>query len=291
MFSLVFGFWNWFTQKKELRFLIVGIDNAGKTTTLERIKQIYNSKTPQAALDRITPTIGLNLCHVTFDRTWTGVFWDLGGQLMLRGIWENHYRECNGIIFVVDSTDALRLAEVRSTFESVVNHPALYNKRVPVVILINKQDVKQQARSVDYVIRAMSLEPHISVATVLDYPLCSSGSPKGERLTASTAASGTPSAPRMSCRSATSTTSNAQPPFKVTDVPTKFSISSGSSFTVSSSSCSSPVEATTLRAGCFPANQSVRIVCVAGCSAIKNVNISPALSILFDNARNSAALL
>lgn len=43
-------------------------------------------------------------------------FWDLGGQKDLQSIWERYYSECHAIVFVVDSTDPVRLEECRDTF-------------------------------------------------------------------------------------------------------------------------------------------------------------------------------
>lgn len=43
-------------------------------------------------------------------------FWDLGGQRDLQSIWERYYTECHAIVFVVDSTDPVRLEECRDTF-------------------------------------------------------------------------------------------------------------------------------------------------------------------------------
>jgi ADP-ribosylation factor related protein 1 len=89
------------------------------------------------------------------------IFWDLGGQRELMSIWENYYAECHGIIFVIDSTDKERLANVRDAFGKLSaigscqhqsNHPCclLFVEKVinsqevegvPVLVLANKQDV------------------------------------------------------------------------------------------------------------------------------------------------------
>lgn len=290
MFALVSGFWNWFTHKKELRFLIVGIDNAGKTTTLERIKQIYRSKTPQTSLDRITPTIGLNVCHVTFDRTWAGVFWDLGGQLMLRGIWENHYQECSGLIFVIDSTDESRLGEVRATYESVVNHPALYGRQLPVVLLINKQDVEPQAYSVAYIIKFLGLEPHLKNTHIIEYK-----SPT----VSTTVQNDSSSLSSSSSLSASSTrwTATTQPNVRqqytstvATAVPSQHpGTTEMSSQCVTTSVIGAPSSLSSVGDATNPplptSKHPVRVVCVAGCSAAKNINIDAALAILVNSAK------
>lgn len=64
---------------------------------------------------------------------------------MLRGIWEKHYRDCDAIVFVVDSTDTARFDEVKATFVSVMRHPILFSREVPVLFLINKQDDEDRA--------------------------------------------------------------------------------------------------------------------------------------------------
>lgn len=48
-------------------------------------------------------------------------FWDLGGQRDLQSIWERYYTECHAIVFVVDSTDPVRLEECRDTFGNLKN--------------------------------------------------------------------------------------------------------------------------------------------------------------------------
>ena len=40
-------------------------------------------------------------------------FMDLGGQVVLRKIWEKYYTQCNGVIFVIDGSDEDRLNEAK----------------------------------------------------------------------------------------------------------------------------------------------------------------------------------
>ena len=64
-FSLLSGFISWLFSKDELKVLMVGLDYAGKTTLLERIKHAYAPAYRGIALDAIPPTIGMNLATVT----------------------------------------------------------------------------------------------------------------------------------------------------------------------------------------------------------------------------------
>lgn len=56
-------------------------------------------------------------------------FWDLGGQRDLQSIWERYYTECHAIVFVVDSTDPIRLEECRDTFGTIVLIKSRYAKK------------------------------------------------------------------------------------------------------------------------------------------------------------------
>lgn len=106
MFSLLYGFWEYIFRKEELRVLILGLDKAGKTTLLERLKSLY-SDVPGLEIDKILPTVGLNVGRLDISKSQL-LFWDLGGQSGLRSIWDKYYADSHGIIFVVDSTSPER---------------------------------------------------------------------------------------------------------------------------------------------------------------------------------------
>ena len=80
MFSLLSGFITWLFSKDELKVLMVGLDYAGKTTLLERIKHAYAPAYRGIALDAIPPTIGMNLAKVSTQRVEV-TFWDVGGAV------------------------------------------------------------------------------------------------------------------------------------------------------------------------------------------------------------------
>ncbi|CDS06932.1 Putative ADP-ribosylation factor like protein1 [Lichtheimia ramosa] len=137
MYTLLSGLYRYLTRKEEYYVLIIGLDNAGKTTLLERIKSIFIG-VPGLAPERIAPTVGLNIGRVDIKSSRIN-FWDLGGQQDLQSIWERYYPECHGIVFVVDSTDSKRLEECRDTFERIITNDQV--EGVPILMLANKQDV------------------------------------------------------------------------------------------------------------------------------------------------------
>ncbi|ORY93018.1 ADP-ribosylation factor family-domain-containing protein [Syncephalastrum racemosum] len=142
MYTLLSGFYQYLTRKEEYYVLIIGLDNAGKTTLLERIKSLFSGVTGLPP-DKIAPTVGLNIGRVDIKSSRIN-FWDLGGQRDLRSIWERYYTECHGIVFVVDSTDSRRLEECKDTFESMITNDGV--EGVPVLMLANKQDVEGALR-------------------------------------------------------------------------------------------------------------------------------------------------
>ncbi|XP_047338039.1 ADP-ribosylation factor-related protein 1-like [Impatiens glandulifera] len=143
MFSLFYGLWKYMFSKTEFHVLILGIDKAGKTTLLEKLKAQY-SNVEGIPPDRIVPTVGLNIGRVEVSSRKL-VFWDLGGQPGLRTIWEKYYEEAHAVMYVVDAASPSRFEDSKSTLEKVLRHEDLQG--APVLILANKQDTSEAATS------------------------------------------------------------------------------------------------------------------------------------------------
>ncbi|KAH8272461.1 hypothetical protein KR044_005139, partial [Drosophila immigrans] len=118
-----------------LHVVMLGLDSAGKTTALYRLKfdQYLNT----------VPTIGFNCEKVqgTLGKA-KGVHflvWDVGGQEKLRPLWRSYTRCTDGILFVVDSVDTERMEEAKMELMRTAKCPD--NQGVPVLILANKQDL------------------------------------------------------------------------------------------------------------------------------------------------------
>eukprot|EP00775_Hariotina_reticulata_P012191 gene12191-12328_t len=87
---------------QKVNVLIVGLDNSGKTTTIERLKP----RSKQSA--EVTPTVGFNVDAFQRGPLNFTVF-DMSGAGRYRTLWEQYYREAQALIFVLDSADRLRL--------------------------------------------------------------------------------------------------------------------------------------------------------------------------------------
>lgn len=135
MFSLLYGFWEYIFRKEEFRILVVGIDKAGKTTLLEKLKSLY-SGLPGLDPDKILPTVGLNVGRVEAHNSLL-VFWDLGGQAGLRPIWDKYYSDSHGLVFTVDSSQPERFAEAKDALERALGSRDLFG--APILVFANKQ--------------------------------------------------------------------------------------------------------------------------------------------------------
>ncbi|PWA66565.1 ADP-ribosylation factor 3 [Artemisia annua] len=75
--------------KKEMRILMVGLDAAGKTTILYKLKL--------GEIVTTIPTIGFNVETVEYKNSFT--VWDVGGQDKIRPLWRHYFQNTQGLIF------------------------------------------------------------------------------------------------------------------------------------------------------------------------------------------------
>lgn len=61
MYTLLSGLYRNLTQKDEYFVLILGLDNAGKTTFLESAKAKFTKGSEGTNLSKVTTTVGLNI--------------------------------------------------------------------------------------------------------------------------------------------------------------------------------------------------------------------------------------
>lgn len=81
MFSLISNLFQWLFSKSEVHILVLGLDAAGKTTFLEHAKSLLKARTSPNNLDRIAPTVGLNIARIDIGHTRV-ILWDLGGWFL-----------------------------------------------------------------------------------------------------------------------------------------------------------------------------------------------------------------
>ncbi len=119
-------------SKKNAKISVLGLDRAGKTTMLQRLKT-------GRWIPDTTPTIGMNAETIQIgDVTITA--WDLAGQLQFRKpLWEMYTKNSAGLIYVVDVSDPARYPEARNNLWRMLKMNHL--KDIPLAILANKVDL------------------------------------------------------------------------------------------------------------------------------------------------------
>lgn len=81
MYTLLSGMYRHLTQKDDYFVLILGLDNAGKTTFLESAKTKFTKDYRGVNPSKITSTVGLNIGKIDVKGIRLN-FWDLGESLL-----------------------------------------------------------------------------------------------------------------------------------------------------------------------------------------------------------------
>uniref|UniRef100_A0A7M4FQ20 ARF GTPase 4 n=1 Tax=Crocodylus porosus TaxID=8502 RepID=A0A7M4FQ20_CROPO len=148
LFSRLFG-------KKQMRILMVGLDAAGKTTILYKLKL--------GEIVTTIPTIGFNVETVEYKNICFTV-WDVGGQDKIRPLWRHYFQNTQvvlwkmrwmrlwlswhcaqdqahrlGLIFVVDSNDRERIQEAAEELQKMLQEDEL--RDAVLLLFANKQDL------------------------------------------------------------------------------------------------------------------------------------------------------
>lgn len=102
-------------------FVLVGLDAAGKTTILYKLKL--------GEIVTTIPTIGFNVETVEYKNICFTV-WDVGGQDKIRPLWRHYFQNTQGLIFVVDSNDRERIMEAEKELQNMVRKSKMKNFQV-----------------------------------------------------------------------------------------------------------------------------------------------------------------
>jgi ADP-ribosylation factor 1/2 len=142
--------------KKEMRILMVGLDAAGKTTILYKLKlgegelcvgiwveafqsvQLLTNVSFPVLVVTTIPTIGFNVETVEYKNI-SFTVWDVGGQDKIRPLWRHYYQNTQGLIFVVDSNDSDRIDAARDELHRMLNEDEL--RDAVLLVFANKQDL------------------------------------------------------------------------------------------------------------------------------------------------------
>ncbi|KAF2827861.1 ADP-ribosylation factor [Ophiobolus disseminans] len=117
-------------KDKEMRILMLGLDNAGKTTI---VKKIMNED-----VNSVSPTLGFIIKTIEYDGYKLNI-WDVGGQKTLRTYWKNYFEKTDTLIWVVDATDRERIDDCRHELAGLLQEERLSG--ASLLVFKNKSDV------------------------------------------------------------------------------------------------------------------------------------------------------
>ncbi|XP_065658664.1 ADP-ribosylation factor-like protein 3 isoform X2 [Hydra vulgaris] len=125
---------------KQLRIVLIGLDNAGKTTLFYQI--MFKQEIPSPA-----PTTAFNAKTIQLLKNIKLDIWDTTGSSAFRPLWKAYVRKSDAIVFVIDSSDNVRFDEAKIELELIVNSKE--TKGIPVLIVANKQDLSFSVSPID----------------------------------------------------------------------------------------------------------------------------------------------
>lgn len=143
--SLINGIFSAPLEKQETQILIHGLEAAGKTTMLDKLKR--------GRLEPTIPTIGFKV-EKFYYRNLSIIAWDLGGRSTIQSFWKQYYEGTDAIVFVVDSTDHSRIDDARDELMRLMHESHL--RQAALLVFANKQDLPR-AMSVTDVIDKLGL--------------------------------------------------------------------------------------------------------------------------------------
>ena len=143
IFSKILDFFS--RSRNKFKIILLGIQNAGKTTILYRLSI--------GQLVKTTPTIGSNVEEISYNNIKLQA-WDLGGQESSRSVWDVYFTNTDAIIYVIDTTDET-FDDSKSQFYKLLKNETL--KNAIILIYANKQDLPE-AKNVSDIIQIYGLD-------------------------------------------------------------------------------------------------------------------------------------
>lgn len=97
----------------------------------------FYSNFPQASTFEVTPTVGFQVEEFAKNNLHFTVY-DMSGQGRYRSLWEHYYADVQAIIYVIDSTDKIRMCVAKEELDQLLNHEDIKRSKAPILFYANK---------------------------------------------------------------------------------------------------------------------------------------------------------
>jgi len=143
-------------EKQIVKLVITGPVNAGKTTMVQNLSDSQVTATDVAATDQVSQlksltTVGLDFGILKIDESLELHLFGTPGQSRFNFMWKILSKGAIGAIFLVDSTSADSLTEMKKMYDYFCEHV-----NIPVIVGATKQDM-DGAKSVDEIADILNL--------------------------------------------------------------------------------------------------------------------------------------
>ncbi|CAI4048416.1 Arf family GTPase CIN4 SKDI_13G2690 [Saccharomyces kudriavzevii IFO 1802] len=123
-------------KDREIRCLILGLDNSGKSTIVNKLLPEDEQK-----VNGIMPTVGFQI-HSLVTRDVMVSLWDIGGQRTLRQFWDNYFDKTQVMIWCIDVSLLMRFGETIRELRELINRDEnRIGYQCAVIIALNKTDL------------------------------------------------------------------------------------------------------------------------------------------------------
>ncbi|MGQ4875055.1 MAG: ADP-ribosylation factor-like protein [Promethearchaeota archaeon] len=132
-------------NRKEIKIVIAGLDNAGKTSSLIALRHKYNF---YERVKNLKPTIKVDYNSFNFLNYYIINLWDMGGQEKYRTIYINnpvYFNETDYLYFLIDIQDELKFQTAVHYLHDILDVYRTMNYQNEVIICFNKYDPKYRA--------------------------------------------------------------------------------------------------------------------------------------------------
>jgi len=119
-------------SKKKVDLITCGLDNSGKSTIINHLKPSKHKE------EQLAPTVGYQVESFSKGQVNFKVF-DMGGAKKFRNLWEHYYHDVQGVIFVIDTADKIRIVLVKDELQLLIANKELQG--LPILFFANKMDI------------------------------------------------------------------------------------------------------------------------------------------------------